>query len=99
MCTLRALLHNESVISAVTVGKEQDRLSPTPAALPVAEINPETVPSVCNGLTCPVENNPSIPIKTTASAISLLLYIPVGNSFLFSSDTDAKTIFLFPCLR
>lgn len=80
-------------------GRSKDRLSPTPAALPLAEINPETVPSVCNGFTCPVENNPSVPIKTTASAISLLLYISVGNSFLFSSDMDAKTIFQFTCLR
>lgn len=87
-----------SVISAVTVGREQDRLSPAPAALPLAETNPETVSSVCNGLTCPVENNPSVPIKTP-SAISLLLYIPVGKSFLFSSDMDAKTIFQFSCLK
>lgn len=85
------------VISAVMVGREQDRLSPPPAALPLAKTNPEIVPSVFNGLTCPVENNPSVPIKTTASAISLLLYLPVGNSFLFSSDMDAKTIFQFSC--
>lgn len=83
---------------AVTLGKEQDRLPPAPAALPSAKTNPETVPSVFNGLTCPVENNPSVPIKTTTSAISLLLYIPVGNSFLFSSDMDSKTIFQFSCL-